>query len=197
MTFVISDPELVARVASSNDQAAFQLLVERHQSAIRGFLRRLLNGDHGTADDLAQDTFLMAYRKIHTLKSGGSIKAWLHSIAYRQFLQFTRKHARQQVMAETPEQSHDPRHSTDAEILVQKLMNYVSPEERACMTLAYSAGMSHPEIGEVTGFPIGTVKSHIQRGKQKLQQWLEDHDHYIPEKQHEAGSGPAPEAQRA
>jgi len=194
---MISDLELVARVASSNDQAAFQLLVERHQSAIRGFLRRLLSGDHGTADDLAQETFLMAYRKIHTLKSGGSFVAWLHSIAYRQFLQFTRKHARQLVVAEPPEPSHDPRHANDAEILVQRLMGYVSPEERACMTLAYSAGMSHPEISQVTNFPMGTVKSHIQRGKQKLQRWLEDHDHYIPKDTNSAGTGPAQEAQSA
>jgi DNA-directed RNA polymerase specialized sigma24 family protein len=57
--------------------------------------------------------------------------------------------------------------------------------------------MSHPEIGEVTGFPIGTVKSHIQRGKQKLQRWLEDHDHYIPKDKTGTGPGPAQEAQRA
>lgn len=194
---MISDLELVARVTSSNDQAAFQMLVERHQSAIRGFLRRLAAGDHGTADDLAQDTFLMAYRKLHTLKSSGSFLSWLHTIAYRQFLQFTRKHARQQVMAEPPEQSHDPRHSVDAEILVQRLMAYVSPEERACMTLAYSAGMSHPEIGEVTNLPLGTVKSHIQRGKQKLQRWLQDHDYSIPKNGPRAGAGPVQGAQSA
>lgn len=194
---MVSDMELVTRVAGSNDQAAFQMLVERHQSAIRGFLRRLLNGDSGTADDLAQETFLMAYRKLHTLKSGGSFVSWLHTIAYRQFLGFTRKHSRQQVMPEPPEQSHDPRQSTEAEILVQRLMGFVSPEERACMTLAYSSGMSHPEISEVTGFPMGTVKSHIQRGKQKLQRWLEDHDHYIPKDKPGSGPGPAQEAQRA
>jgi RNA polymerase sigma-70 factor (ECF subfamily) len=194
---MISDLELVARVTSSNDQAAFQLLVERHQSAIRGFLRRLLTGDYGTADDLAQETFLLAYRKMQTLKSGGSVAAWLHSIAYRQFLQFTRKHARQQVMAETPEQGHDPRDANEAEILVQRLMGFVSPEERACMTLAYSAGMSHPEIVEVTGFPMGTVKSHIQRGKQKLQRWLRDHDHSLPQDKPTTGHEPDQEAQRA
>ena len=194
---MISDLELVARVTGSDDQAAFQLLVERHQSAIRGFLRRLAAGDYGTADDLAQETFLKAYRKMHTLKSGSSFVSWLHSIAYRQFLEHIRKHARQQVMAEPPEQSHDPRHAADADILVQRLMDFVSPEERACMTLAYSAGMSHPEIGEVTGFPLGTVKSHIQRGKQKLQRWLKDHDHNIPNLKTRTGTGPAQEAQSA
>mgnify|MGYP000284502277 CR=1 FL=1 len=176
---MISDQELVIRVTGSNDQVAFQQLVERHQAAIRGFLRRLASGDHGTADDLAQDTFLMAYRKLHTFKSTGSLLSWLHTIAYRQFLQHMRKHARQQVMAEPPEQSHDPRTAVDSEMLAQRLMGFVSPEERACLTLAYSAGMSHPEIVKVTGFPLGTVKSHIQRGKQKLQRWLKDHDHSI------------------
>ena len=194
---MISDQELVARVTGSNNQAAFQALVERHHSAIRGFLRRLLNGDHGTADDLAQESFLTAYRKMHTLQSGGSFIAWLHGIAYRQFLQFSRKHARQRVAAEAPEPSHDPRHANDAEIIVQRLMSQVSPEERACMTLAYSAGMSHSEIGEVTGFPIGTVKSHIQRGKQKLQQWLVEHDHYIPKGKSGADARPEQEAQHA
>lgn len=177
---MISDQELVIRVTGSNDQVAFQQLVERHQAAIRGFLRRLASGDDGTADDLAQETFLMAFRKLHTFKSTGSLLSWLHTIAYRQFLQHARKQSRQQVMADPPEQGHDPRQSVDSEILARRLMGFVSPEERACLTLAYSAGMSHPEIGEVTGFPLGTVKSHIQRGKQKLLRWLEDHDHSIP-----------------
>jgi RNA polymerase sigma-70 factor (ECF subfamily) len=194
---MISDRELVTRVTSSDDQAAFQQLVERYQSAIRGFLRRLAAGDSGTADDLAQETFLMAYRKLDTLKEGSSLKSWLHTIAYRQFLQFTRKHARQQLMAEPPEQSHDPGGAVDAEILTQRLMTFVSPEERACLTLAYAAGMSHPEISGVTDLALGTVKSHIQRGKQKLQNWLQDHDHSISKDKTEADAGPAREARHA
>jgi RNA polymerase sigma-70 factor (ECF subfamily) len=176
---MISDHELVARVTGSNDQAAFQLLVERHQGAVRGFLRRLTAGDHGTADDLAQDTFLQAYRKLHTLKAGGSLVSWLHSIAYRQFLQHGRKHKRQTVMAEPPEQGHDPRQAVEAEVLLPGLMQQVSERERACLTLAYAVGMSHAEIGRITDLPVGTVKSHITRGKQKLQDWLKQHDHSL------------------
>lgn len=193
---MLSDQELVARVVSSRDQAAFQQLVERHQAAIRGFLRRLLAGDHGTADDLAQDTFLMAYRKLDTLQSGSKLISWLHSIAYRQFLQHTRKHARQHVMADPPQQGHDPRAAMDAEILLPHLMRQVSSEERACLTLAYAVGMSHPEVGEITGMPLGTVKSHIQRGKQKLQNWLKQHDHPISAKSDNPPDIPAQEASR-
>ena len=180
---MISDGELVARVTSCDDQAAFRMLVERHQAAVRGFLRRLTAGDRGTADDLAQDTFLLAYRKLHTLKSAAGLVSWLHTIAYRQYLQHRRRHARQTVLADPPEIGTDPRAAVDAEILVPRLMRLVSEEERACLTLAYAAGMSHPEIGEVTGLPLGTVKSHIQRGKQKLQKWLHEHDYSLSEKQ--------------
>jgi RNA polymerase sigma-70 factor (ECF subfamily) len=187
---VISDLELAARVAGSDDQAAFQQLVERHQAAIRGFLRRLLAGDHGTADDLAQETFVLAYRKIPGWRASGTFSSWLHAIAYRQFLQFRRKHARQQVMAEPPDAGIDPRQAVDAKIMAPQLMQLVSPEERACLTLAYATGMTHPEIVEITGLPLGTVKSHISRGRQKLQQWLKENDHSFQT----TGPGPAKEA---
>jgi len=188
---MISDLELAARVAGSDDQAAFQQLVERHQAAIRGFLRRLTAGDHGTADDLAQETFLQAYRKITGWKASGTFTSWLHSIAYRQFLQHRRKHARQQVVAEPPDAGIDPGQAADARIMLPQLMRQVSPEERACLTLAYATGMTHPEIVEITGLPLGTVKSHISRGRQKLQQWLKANDHSFQT----TGPNPAKEAQ--
>ena len=190
---MISDLELAARVAVSDDQAAFQQLVERHEGAIRGFLRRLLAGDHGTADDLAQETFLLAYRKIPGWKGSGTFSSWLHTIAYRQFLQFRRKHQRQQVMAEPPDAGFDPGQAVDAEILLPRLMRLVSAEERACITLAYATGMTHPEIVDITGLPLGTVKTHISRGRQKLQQWLKDNDHPFQT----VGPDPASEAQHA
>jgi len=186
---MMSDKELATRVAVSNDQAAFTTLVERHQAAIRGFLRRLVAGDHAAADDLAQETFLAAYRKLHTWRGSGSLASWLHSIAYRQFLDLVRKSSRQQVMAEVPDEGFDERNAVEAEILVQKLLTLVSPEERACLTLSYAAGMSHADICDITQLPLGTVKSRIHRARQKLQQWLEEHDHPIPT----AGRAPATE----
>lgn len=184
---MISDLELVTRVTSSDDQAAFQQLVERHQAAIRRFLLRLLCGDQGSADDLAQDSFLLAYRKLGTWRASGSFSSWLHSIAYRQFLRHLRKHSRQQVMAEPPDAGFDPGDAVDAELMLPLLMRQVTADQRACLTLAFLAGMSHSEIGEITGLPVGSVKSHIFRGRQKLQQWLKEHDHSI----RATGPGPA------
>ena len=189
---MISDAQLVMRARDGADEEAFRLIVERYQAAIRGFLRRLLSGDHGTADDLAQDTFLLAYRKLDTLRNAQGLASWLHSIAYRQFLQHGRKHGRTQPMPEPPDAGHDPRNAMDSEWLLPRLMAQASEPERACLTLAYAAGMSHPEISEVTGLALGTVKSHITRGKRKLQEWLNEHDHPVS-----STPGPGRKAQEA
>ena len=172
-----SDLELVTVVISHKSSKAFATLVERHQSAIRRFLRRLLTGDHSTADDLAQDTFLQAYRKISTWRSSGSFVSWLHTIAYRQFLQHVKKQSRLQVVAEPRQEGFDPNNALDAELMAQQLLLLAGPEERVCLVLAHAAGMSHREICNVTGLPLGTIKSHLLRGRQKLQQWLQDYDY--------------------
>ncbi len=177
---MISDKELATRVALSGDQAAFAEIVERHQTPIRCFLRRLVGGDHSAADDLAQETFLAAFQKMYTYKGTAKLSTWLHTIAYRQFVSMTRKQKRMQVMAEVPDKGLDPRQATDNEILARHLMGLLGPEDRACMTMAYAAGMSHADIARVVNQPVGSVKSRIHRAKLKLQKWLKEHDHSIP-----------------
>jgi RNA polymerase sigma-70 factor (ECF subfamily) len=190
---MLPDSELVSRVILANDQSAFAQLVGRHQGAIRAFMRRLLAGDHAAADDLAQETFLAAYRKLHTWQAAASFSTWLHSIAYRKFLERVRKEARYQVMADVPEpeSTHQAKVHTgpgsesgneaESEILAQQLMALLGPEDRVCMTMAYSVGMSHEEISGLIDLPLGSVKSRIHRAKLKLQQWLKDHDYSVPQ----------------
>nr|MDC2855751.1 sigma factor-like helix-turn-helix DNA-binding protein [Ningiella sp. W23] len=57
---------------------------------------------------------------------------------------------------------------TEKDLIIERLMNCLDIAERTCVTLSVSAGMSHQEISTITKFPLGTVKSHINRGKQKL-----------------------------
>jgi RNA polymerase sigma-70 factor (ECF subfamily) len=174
-----SDRELATRVAVNGDPDAFAMLVERHQSKIRAFLRRLLSNDDAAADDLAQETFLAAYQKMHTFRGQAALGTWLHTIAYRQFVSLTRKQKRVQVMAEVPDAGADLREATDSEILARQLLAQLGPEDRACLTLAYSVGMSHAEIARVVDQPLGSVKARIHRAKIKLQTWMENHDHSL------------------
>lgn len=172
-----SDSDLVARVVLGEDSQAFSLLVERHQAAIRAFLRRLTAGDHAAADDLAQETFLNAYRKLHTWQGTAQFNTWLHKIAYRKFLELLRKEGRWEHRAEFAEPQINHSLPADAEIMAQQLMSLLGPEDRVCLTLAYSAGLSHGEIAGLVGLPLGSVKSRIHRARLKLQNWLNEHDH--------------------
>jgi len=176
---MISDRELATRVAVSGDQQAFTLLVERHQGAIRNYLRRLLVGDNAAADDLAQETFLAAFQKINSWRGTARFGTWLHTIAYRKFLDYKRKHQRQVIMAEVPDAGQDNRQALEDEVMAQHLMGLLKPEDRAVLTLAYAAGMSHAEIATVIDQPLGSVKARIHRAKLKLNKWLQGNDHSI------------------
>ncbi len=87
------DHQLVARIVSEQDTAAFGELVRRHQSQVRNFLRKL-TGDVTLADDLSQDCFMHAWDKIQGFSGRGSFIGWLLKIAYTTFLQSKRKSKR-------------------------------------------------------------------------------------------------------
>ena len=173
----MNDQSLITRVLIYDDQHAFTTLVKKHQQPIRQFLRRLTNGNHALADDLSQQVFITAYNKLSTFKAASTFSTWLHSIAYRRFLNEMRKGQYQSeikteddaVFQSTENPIENP---VENEILAEQLVARLSEAERTCITLAFSAGMSHQEIVTITGLPLGTVKSHINRSKQKLSNWL-------------------------
>jgi RNA polymerase sigma-70 factor (ECF subfamily) len=107
------------------------------------------------------------------------LSTWLHSIAYRKFLDYQRKHRRQMTMANLPDVGQDNRQALDAEIMAKHLMGLLNPKDRAVMMLAYGAGMSHSEIANVVDRPLGSVKARIHRAKLKLSKWLQENDHSI------------------
>jgi len=81
----MDDKELVERAVKSRDVAAFNLLARQNQSKVRGLLLRLTRGNHALADDLAQETFLEAWRGIANFRGESSFSTWLYRIAYRAF----------------------------------------------------------------------------------------------------------------
>src|SRR5436190_7548529 len=87
----ITDAELIARVVVQDDRHAFSELVRRHQSSVRSTLRRLTAGNHALADDLAQETFLLAYRNLKSFRQEARFSTWLYRIATNAFLAEARK----------------------------------------------------------------------------------------------------------
>ncbi len=175
------DHELVARIVSTQDSSAFGELVRRHQSQVRNFLRKL-TGDLETADDLAQDCFMHAWDKIHTFAGRGSFIGWLLKVAYTTFLQSRRRSKRYSEILE--QMGHametESRHYTapsDEVTDLDKLLAVLDDEERAIMIMSYACGLSHREISEATSMPVGSVKSVIHRGKQKIRTSFDIKDH--------------------
>ena len=99
----MSTDDSLAQRARSGDASAFGALVREHQSKVRGFLRRLTRGDAALADDLAQETFLEAHRKIAQFRGEGSFGAWLCGIAWSRFLMERRK--RREEPLEAPDET--------------------------------------------------------------------------------------------
>jgi len=167
-----ADELSVVMCAIAGDDSAYGELVRRRQGAIRQLLRRLCR-DPAVADDLAQQTFLQAWRSIHTVKSPAAFGGWLKRLAVNVWLQKARaerpwRHT--DDLDSVPELGAQP---TLAERLdLDGALATLPPDVRLCITLAYAERMSHREICEATGLPLGTVKSHITRGAARLRELL-------------------------
>ena len=175
------DNQLVASVLSSQDTAAFGELIRRHQSHVRNFLRKL-TGDFSMADDLAQDCFIHAWDKLQTFSGRGSFIGWLLKVAYTTFLQSKRKSKRYAEIldqvghaSEVEERSYTVQSDEVGDL--DRFLAVLTDEERAIMVMSYACGLSHREIGEAATMPVGTVKSVIFRGKEKIRTSFDIKDH--------------------
>ena len=165
--------ELLTRRAAAGDNAAFGALVRQHQSKVRGFLRRLTRGNAALADDLAQETFFEAWRKIAQYRAEGTFSGWLCGIAWSRFLMDRRKRKEEPLEDADETSSFDPGPAHAAKLDLEKAMARLTASERAALTLCYSLGHSHGEAAAILDLPLGTVKSHVLRGREKLQAMLE------------------------
>ena len=177
----IDDNEFVAQVLAQQDSAAFGELVRGHLSQVRNLLRKLTR-DFVLVDDLAQDAFLHAWDKLHTYRGQGTFIGWLLKVAYTAFLQSKRKSSRYSEILEQVGHNAEAgggqqvQQSADVSNL-DKFLAVLTEEERAVMSLSYACGLSHREIGDAANMPVGTVKSVIYRGKEKIRESFDIEDH--------------------
>ena len=164
------DAELVAW-AAGGDRAAFGELVRRHSAAVRALLRRM-GAQPSLADDIAQDAFVVAFQKIGALSNGAAFLPWIKQTAARLYIRRWRKERRYDPMAETPEPDPDEASShhgaVAARVDLEQAMKALTPAQRLCVSLCFGAELSHAEAADVLNVPLGTVKSHVKRGLDKL-----------------------------
>ena len=172
----LTDADLVARVLVDDDQHAFGELVRRHQSSVRGLLRQLTRTDVALADDLAQQAFLRAYKNIRSFRGEARFSTWLYRIAYNCFREDARR--RKELVGIDEEQlqtQHDPQVANPAlRYDLMRALNLLPLNERSAVLLCCQNGLSHDEAARVLDIPLGTVKTNVLRGREKLKRMLAD-----------------------
>ena len=179
----MTDAELIARALVSDDRHAFAELVRRHQSAVRACLRRLTAGNHALADDLAQESFMLAYRNLGSFRQEAKFSTWLYRIATNCWLADARKR-KETLLGDSDEDladddegggdgaagssGGDHARGTALKVDLERALGVLSEAERAAIVQCYHNDLSHEEAAFVLGCPVGTVKTHVHRAKQKL-----------------------------
>jgi len=171
----MTDGELVAHIQATGDPAAFGELVRRHEARIRALLRRLTAHDAARADDLAQDTFFAAFRHIATFRGEAAVATWLVRIAVRQYLSDARR-KRPEPVAEVGDVVEPERDDPVALVDLDRGLSAIRDEQRLVVVLTFAHGLTHAEVAELTGWPLGTVKTHALRGRAALRDALTGDD---------------------
>jgi RNA polymerase sigma-70 factor (ECF subfamily) len=182
----LTDAELIARVVVSDDRHAFSELVRRHQSTVRATLRRLTAGNHALADDIAQETFMLAFRNLRSFRQESKFSTWLYRIATNAYLADARKRKEELLgdrdadiaddngddVPSAEASGPDPARAVTLSLDMDRALAVLSEGERAAIVQCYHNDLSHEEAAQVLNCPVGTVKTHILRAKQKLKSRL-------------------------
>lgn len=168
----------ISQVVLFNNRRAFEKLVNKYQSPLRRFLLNLTDGDKAMSDDLSQETFIKAYLKLSSFKGTSKFSTWLYRIGYNEFYSALRSKKinisfdASDEFAIVPEESMATHTSIDMGIDIKDALKLLREKEKTAILLFYMEGCTYDQIVEIMMCPIGTVKSYILRGKNKL------HEHF-------------------
>ena len=184
----MSDEDLMSHFQAGSVEA-FNILVDRYSERLTHYLYGFL-GDMKRCEDLLQETFLRVYRNRHSYRRIAKFSTWLYTIAGNLARSEYRKRKRRRLFSiqsvnrdneeyemQIPDESFSPdRHaeSTIQDEYIQQALKEISPAFREVVVLRDIQQLAYEEIAEITGLPMGTVKSRINRGRTKLQSLLKD-----------------------
>jgi RNA polymerase sigma-70 factor (ECF subfamily) len=186
----LRDDELMERVCT-RDLAAFEHLYDRYGDLVHSVVMRVV-GDRYIAEDVTQDVFLRVWRKPEQFDlDRGKFTTWLLSIARNRSIDERRSRGRrlrheampspaeeEDPLLSVSDETEDPAQASvvaDDQRAVRAALATLPPEQRLAIQLAYFGGMTQQEIANQLGQPLGTVKTRIRLGMQKMRGTLQPH----------------------
>lgn len=169
MTIKETDLLLVSQVKLFNSHKAFEKIVKKYQSQIRRLFLNLTLRNKSLSDDLAQETFIKVFLNIHSFRASAKFSTWLYRIAYNVFLDYKKTNYRQ-FENKLPDNSinFSLEQNTQVDNELNQILYTLKSEEKDVIILSYIEEMSHKDISHILNMPLGTVKTHIKRGKEKI-----------------------------
>jgi len=170
-----SDAVLVERTLAFNDQQAFTHLVLRHQLLVRNLLMRCCRQDRHSVEDLVQETFLRAYLSLANFRREAKFSTWLYRIAFNLVADKFRKKSLDYCNLDEIQSvagSCKLLSQSDLRGDLAKALDNISEQQKIAVRLCLEEGYSHADAAAFMNIPLGTVKSHVSRGRAQLQQLL-------------------------
>lgn len=176
----LADERLVSR-SQAGDHAAFTEIVRRYKDRVYWLVRRMVGSPED--EDITQDVFVRAYQAIPRLRAGATLRTWLFRIAHNLCITEIDKRRRRGEQVSLEDEGEEKVHHllpaaeagfeeriereefSDA---VRRLLEKLPAHYRAALTLYYVEEVKYEEIAEITGLPMGTVKTHLHRARMRL-----------------------------
>jgi RNA polymerase sigma factor (sigma-70 family) len=158
----------------ATELADFEAFVRTHQARVRQQLRRLIGTDTALADDLAQDTFVQAWRHRTQFRGQALPSTWLHRIAYTLYVSHVRRAPPAAALLDEAAVQALPAATDDTTLRLDmaRALARLPEQERVALVHCFVLDLSHSEAAQVLGWPLGTLKSHVARGKARLAEHL-------------------------
>jgi RNA polymerase sigma-70 factor, ECF subfamily len=175
---------LIAR-AAGGDAEAFTDLVRAHDRSIRSAAYNVIL-DPWLVDDVVQDAYLLAFRRLDQFRGDSSFGTWLHRITTRAAIDHLRRHRRQQPLDafDTADRELGPEARSVNDDLVGRALAAITPEQREAVVLVDQLGMAYEEAADTLGIEAGTVASRVSRARRRMRETLagddamhQHHDH--------------------
>ncbi len=174
---------LARRVSADRDRVAFTTLFDHFAPRIKAYLRRL-GMDDGSAEDLAQEVMIVLWHKAHLFDpSKSSLSTWLFRVARNRRIDAVRRDRSSLLDPDDPmlqpegdEAADDAMDAEQRDARVRAAMEDLPEEQVQLVRMAFFLGLSHSQIAEETGLPLGTVKSRIRLAFGRLRRVLEHDD---------------------